>query len=138
MKTYKDYLIDFDKLKIGTKLWSSIRGNCRVIRTCNIRECPIEVAFDDDSTNTYTKDGKEFKSDEFASLFKEKPDFFKEKKEVKTYTWYCLAQNGHQFLEYDMPEHELPALIKKFEGFSNKLIKWEKIDCTEKTEVIYE
>ena len=133
MKTYKDYLIDFDKLKIGTKLWSSIRGNCRVIRTCNNRECPIEVAFDDDSTNTYTKDGKEFKSDKFASLFKEKPDFFKEKKEVKRWKWYYeddYYKNGNSTdLAYTEEE-----FFKNFLG----LIKYEKIDCTEKTEVTYE
>ena len=77
MKTYKDYLIDFDKLKIGTKLWSSIYGNCIVIHICNISEYPIEVAFDDYPTNTYTKDGKVLKSDKFPSLFLRKPDGIK-------------------------------------------------------------
>ena len=135
MKTYKDYLIDFDKLKIGTKLWSSIRGNCRVIRTCNIRECPIEVAFDDDSTNTYTKDGKEFKSDKFASLFKEKPDFFKEKKEVKKWIWF------YEYLDcYGVTQRDLTDLMteKDFLEFYGKVDKHEKIDCTEVVEVVYE
>ena len=77
MKTYKDYLIDFDSLKVGTKLWSSIYGNCIVIHICNISEYPIEVAFDDYPTNTYTKDGKGLKSDKFPSLFLRKPDGIK-------------------------------------------------------------
>ena len=131
MKTYKDYLSDFDKLKIGTKLWSSIRGNCRVIRTCNNRECPIEVAFDDDSTNTYTKDGKEFKSDKFASLFKEKPDFFKEKKEVKLYTFYISDGEQSWLTHVKISEEEAKG---RFESY----YKYEKIDCTEKVEVVYE
>ena len=135
MKTYKDYLIDFDSLKVGTKLWSSKYGNCIVIHICNISEYTIEVAFDDYPTNTYTKDGKEFKSDKFASLFKEKPDFFKEKKEVKKWIWF------YEYLDcYGVTQRDLTDLMteKDFLEFYGKVDKHEKIDCTEKTEVTYE
>jgi len=145
MKTYKDYLIDFDSLKVGEKAWSIELGDCEVVLISSYGVYPVEVASlkNKDRRHKYTKDGFRCCTDFFPSLFKEKPDFFKEKKEVKKYKWYY--------------ELELVGVVSTLDGTTttskteDEFIKWfkeqypnsilmnyEKIDCTEIVVVVYE
>ena len=143
MKTYKDYLIDFETLKVGDKVYSIIYGHGDVIEiksSCSETSYPVVVKFG--VTNKYyTKKGMHHVLDLHIQLFKEKPDFFKEKKEVKKWKWYynvinpfgCKIENfsGHK-TESEFKDDLNNAYTK------DNILKYEKIDCTEITEMDYE
>ena len=134
MKTYKDYLIDFDKLKVGDKLWSTNLGEVIITHLDLNNEMPIDVKnIYNGRFDSYTKEGTLYVDDKIPTLFKEKPDFFKERKEVKRWKWYYQISNdldggvtGNKYTE------------EEFENISHNYCLYEKIDCTETTEVVYE
>ena len=137
MKTYKDYLIDFDSLKVGEKAWSIELGDCEVVLISSYGVYPVEVASlkNKDRRHKYTEDGFRCCTDFFPSLFKEKPDFFKEKKEVKKWIWFYEYLNCYRVTQRDLTDF---MTEKDFLEFYGKVDKHEKIDCTEVVEVVYE
>ena len=132
MKTFKDYLIDFDSLNIGDKFYDSLFNE--IVKTKMVHYNAIVTTKNDIIHK------EQFKGMRF---FEEKPDFFKEKKEVKKYKWYY--------------ELELVGVVSTLDGTTttskteDEFIKWfkeqypnsilmnyEKIDCTEIVVVVYE
>lgn len=143
MKTFKDYLIDFDTLKVGDRLWSIPDGECIVTYiqedsnyNYRIKTTSRNIGEGDAS---YTKHGERCIGNKAPSLFKEKPDFFKEKKEVKKWKWYfeVITATGVEFSDVSsaFTEEEVKKYIELHYATINKL---EKIDCTEITEIVYE
>lgn len=144
MKTYKDYLIDFDALKVGQKLWSQRLGHCEIVSLNWDIDFPIKAVpiRDHYGYATYTKCGFERKDDLAPSLFKEKPDFFKERKEVKKWKWFYTYKENYRsagvienyyVTSFEYTEDEF---LKR--NHDVDMCKYEKIDCTEIIEVIYE
>jgi len=67
MKNLEKYLIDFDTLKVGDKVWSIEYGECN-IAAINLGNYPIKI-----KGNSYTKEGKIFTLNSTPSLFKSNP-----------------------------------------------------------------
>lgn len=137
MKTYKDYLIDFDTLKIGDKLFKPNWDFCEVTNIDKKSQTFYVWKEEIGATWCYRNGlilGYENKPINY--VFKEKPDFFKERKEVKKWKWYYHnAGNDYESISNSLTEKEL---LSFFEEFQIETQKYEKIDCTEITEVVYE
>lgn len=139
MKTYKDYLIDFETLEVGDKVYSLSNGYGKVVHisgSCT-NAYPICVSFNKGGY-TYTKKGKRILVDINPEIYREKPDFFKEKKEVKRWRWYYQPQEKSCGYISNNLETET-EFLSIFHGENiEPPFKYEKIDCTEITEVVYE
>ena len=68
MKNLEKYLIDFDTLKVGDKVWSIQEGDTEVIKLRRNDEYPIHV-----KEQLYTKEGYFVKQHKCPSLFKSNP-----------------------------------------------------------------
>jgi hypothetical protein len=132
MKTYKDYLIDFETLKVGDKVYSLSNGYGKVvyIKGRYVNTYPICVSFNEGRYD-YTEKGKRNLIDINPEIYSENPDFFKEKKEIKLYTFYVSDGEKSWLTRIKISEQEAKEQFSYF-------YKYEKIDCTEITEVVYE
>lgn len=141
MKTYKDYLIDFDKLKVGDEVWSQLFGYGEIgeIRNKSIKGYPIIVYFDEREEQLFTNNGFLNTSHVTPTLFKEKPDFFKERKEVKRWRWYWEHNNKSMFGGMSQIRETEKEFLESYK-IANGVVpfKYEKIDCTEIMDVVYE
>lgn len=139
MKTYKDYLIDFDKAEPGDKVWCSKYGYGEIeqITKINCGGILIDVFFFHRGEKQFYPDGRDSVLDDMPVLFKEKPEFFKDRKEVKKWIWYyeyIAKESGSKRQQLTYDRHSEKEFLEKYKD----LIKYEKIDCTEITETIYE
>lgn len=69
------YLIDYDKLKVGDKVWSIQLGDCEVLekKPTNTSEWPIYCKNEHDNGKLYAEDGFYQKGDAGPSLFTSNP-----------------------------------------------------------------
>lgn len=138
MKTYKDYLIDFDTIKVGDSFYSlqdDRMETISLIRENKDGEIALEI-----STRKYSWIISYLKLNNGKMFFSEKPDFFKEKKEVKRWRWYYeFVDNGLDMSGTSKHLTNEEVLIYFKENFNkNQITGYGIIPCTEKTGVVYE
>ena len=64
----KPFLIDFDKLEVGQKLWSVFDGEIKILSIKEENQLPIKCF-----GNDYHKDGKLYENDKYPTLFTSNP-----------------------------------------------------------------
>lgn len=73
-KIPQKYLIDFDTLKVGDRVWSISEGYVSIHSISRMEKYPIKTSFDyDKRQRTYTYDGKYCDDDQYPSLFRSNP-----------------------------------------------------------------
>lgn len=118
MKNLEKYLIDFDTLKVGDKVWTIQEGDTKVINLNSNSEYQIET-----EGNLYTKDGFCSEEDKFTSLFKSNPF-----ESISEYPRVMEVSDNRDF-----SNSEVRVVFKEKQG---KYIAWMNAKTLEESEYI--
>ena len=102
MKNLEKYLIDFDTLKVGDKVWSIQEGNTEIKHLDGDSVYPIRTT----NNELYKKDGCYQTNDNFPSLFKSNPF-----ESISEYPKVMEVSNNENFIQ-----SEIRVVFKEKQG----------------------
>ena len=119
MKNLEKYLIDFDTLKVGDKVWSIQEGNTEIKHLDGDSVYPIRTT----NNELYKKDGCYQTNDKSPSLFKSNPF-----ESISEYPKLMEVSNNENFIQ-----SEIRVVFKEKQG---KYIAWINAKTLEESEYI--